>query len=240
MIGVYRIVGINVRIDPMHQEIHKKFLPYQTSNPFDVSISITPNDPYYSATIRPELMEAGKICGLHIDSYVEFRAICREFAKLMPSRDAFLLHGSAVAIDNDCYIFIAISGTGKSTHTRLWRELFADKAIMVNDDKPIIKVNDDGATVYGTPWCGKHCLGNNIAVPLKAICILERGENNSIIEISKEEAYPTLLQQTHRPDDPEATAKTLSLINRLNTKYYRLRCNTDISAAQISYDAMKG
>ena len=112
--------------------------------------------------------------------------------------------------------------------------------MMVNDDKPLIKVHPDGAaTVYGTPWDGKHHLSSNIAVPVRAICILERAQENRIREISKAEALPMLLQQTYRPADPAALAKTLTLIDRLKVKLYRLGCNMEKEAAEVSYNAMK-
>ena len=111
---------------------------------------------------------------------------------------------------------------------------------MVNDDKPLIRVTEDEAIVYGTPWDGKHRLSSNIAVPLKAICILERAEENHIVPITKSEALPMLIQQAYRPADPVALAKTLTLIDRLNVSFYRLSCNMDISAAVLSYNTMKG
>ena len=159
----------------------------------------------------------------------------------MPFRDTFLFHGSAVAVDGAAYLFTARSGTGKSTHTRLWREMLGDRAVMVNDDKPLIRLTEDGAVVYGTPWNGKHRLGTNISVPLKAVCILERAKQNTIRAITREEAFPMLIQQSYRPLDPAALAKTLSLVDRLSrtVSLYRLGCNMDPEAAELSYNIMK-
>ena len=173
------------------------------------------------------------------DAYLETLAVYRRIAERMPAYDTFLFHGSAIAVDGAAYIFTAKSGTGKSTHARLWREMLGERAVMVNDDKPLIRVHPDGAaTVYGTPWDGKHHLSSNIAVPVRAICILERAQENRIREISKAEALPMLLQQTYRPADPAALAKTLTLIDRLNVKLYRLGCNMEKAAAEVSYNAM--
>ena len=88
--------------------------------------------------------------------------------------DTILFHGSAVAVDGIGYLFTAKSGTGKSTHTRLWRELFGERAVMLNDDKPLIKVSENGIIVYGTPWDGKHRLSTNTFVPLKGICFMSK------------------------------------------------------------------
>ncbi len=175
------------------------------------------------------------------DDYLETLAAYRKIAEISPQFDTVLFHGSAVAVDGAGFLFTAKSGTGKSTHTRLWRERFGDRAVMVNDDKPLIKICEDGsAVVYGTPWDGKHRLGNNISVPLKALCILKRGETNEIAEITKQEAYPMLLQQVYRPRDPVSMKKTMELLERLNVKLTELKCNMSPEAAEVSYSFMKG
>ena len=81
-----------------------------------------------------------------------------------------------------------------------------------------------------------------MSVPLKAICLLTRGEKNSIVRIDKAEAYAMLLQQVYRPQDPLQMAKTLKLVDRLaaNTELYKLACNMDIEAAEVAYNGMKG
>ena len=78
-------------------------------------------------------------------------------------------------------LFTAKSGTGKSTHARLWREVFGERAVMVNDDKSLVQITDSGATVYGTSWNVKHGMGANIAVLMKDVCIVDRAEKNTII-----------------------------------------------------------
>ena len=175
--------------------------------------------------------------------YLETLALYRKIAEGLVSRGVFLLHGSAVAVDGEVYIFIAPSGTGKSTHTALWRRLLIPRGhevVMVNDDKPLIHIGENGVTVYGTPYNGKHRLGSNISIPLKAICILTRDTDNHIEPVTREQAYPILLQQTYRPKDRLKTIKTLTLINKLadQVKLYLLGCNMDISAAKISFEGM--
>ena len=117
-----------------------------------------------------------------------------------------------------------------------------EKAVMVNDDKPMLRITDNGVIAYGTPYNGKHHLGCNMSVPLKAICILTRGEKNSIVRIDKKEAYAMLLQQVYRPNDPVQMAKTLKLLDKMaeNVGLYKLACNMDIEAAKVAYNGMKG
>ena len=112
---------------------------------------------------------------------------------------------------------------------------------MVNDDKPLLKITNGSVIVYGTPYNGKHRLGSNIAVPLKAICILTRSAENHIEPVTREQAYPMLIQQVYRPNEITLLQKTLSLTDRLSDsiRLYRLGCNMDISAAKIAYEGMK-
>ena len=139
------------------------------------------------------------------------------------------------------HLIIGSAGTGKSTHARLWRKKFGKRVVMINDDKPLIRISGDAAIVYGTPYNGKHRVGSNISVPLKAICILEQGAMNHIEPIDKAEAYSFLLQQVYHPEDRAAFLKTLALLKQLteHVSMYRLGCNMDPEAAEVSYNGMK-
>ncbi len=175
------------------------------------------------------------------DEYLETLAVYRRIAEKMPEYDIILFHGSIIAVDGIGYLFTASSGTGKSTHARLWREYFGERAVMVNDDKPLIKISQNGIIAYGTPWDGKHRLSNNIAVPLKAICILERSNENQISKIKYKEAFSMLLQQTYRPSKPENMVKTIQLVEKLGktVNIYHLGCNMNPEAARIAYETMQ-
>ena len=232
MTKTYRLADINIAITPVHREMHDFLTGYETENAPDFSVEMREED------IRNERQHFGEN---NLSAfYMERLALYRKIAEKLPFYDVFLFHGSAVAVDGKAYIFTARSGTGKSTHTRLWRELLGEKAVMVNDDKPLIRVDASGtATVYGTPWNGKHQLSRNIAVPVRAICLLERAEENRIEEITEWEALPALIGQMYRPADAKALEKTLDLIDLMKVGLYRLGCNMDISAARLSYQTMK-
>lgn len=238
------LAGITFRILSQYPDIERLCHAYKTMDPPEIELRISLGD----ITLERERSARDDIrCGRQVkdwpDGYLETLAVYRKIAERMPAYNTFLFHGSCVAVDGIGYLFTAKSGTGKSTHSRLWRELLGDRAVMVNDDKPLIRVNPDGtATVYGTPWDGKHHLSTNIAVPLKAICILERAKQNTIRQITAGEAYSMLLQQAYRPMDSMALSKTLTLIDRLaaSVSLWRLGCNTDIEAAEVAYEAMKG
>ena len=240
---VYKIADKIIEIESLYARVHEYCKDYLVSGQaHDFSVKTTPEDIVYERERNERTAELeGRRKYNSSDEYLEELAVYRKIAEKMPDYDTFLFHGSCVAVDNEAYLFAAVSGTGKSTHARLWREYLGERVVMVNDDKPLIRVNDSGVTVFGTPYNGKHRLGSNISVPLKAVCILTRDETNHIEKITKQQAYATLLQQTYRPADPLQLAKTMSLLDRLSdrVKLYLLGCNMDIEAAKISYEGMR-
>lgn len=169
--------------------------------------------------------------------YLETLSVYRKIAEKMPELSTLLIHGSALSIDKKGILFIAKSGTGKSTHARLWRDSFSDRVTMINDDKPLIRVTEEEVRIYGTPWDGKHRLSTNTSVPLRAIVILERGEQNRIEQISYQEAYVSLVKQTYRPQTAVHVHETLSLLDLLakQVQFYRLSCNMEQEAALVAY-----
>ncbi len=239
---VYGFANRRIRISTLYDGCHTLCRTYRADGAADFEISVEQADidaerARLARKVSPEKNETRE----YSDAYLETLVVYRRIAEKMPYYDTFLLHGSAVAADGQAYIFTARSGTGKSTHARLWRELLGGRAVMVNDDKPLVRVHADGtAAAFGTPWDGKHHLSGNICAPVRAICVLERAENNAIRPITKAEAFPELLRQAYRPADPVALEKTLALLARLDVKLYRLGCNMDLSAAELSWKAMKG
>lgn len=183
----------------------------------------------------------GEVLEASTPQLLERLHLCRRISEKLPKYDRVLFHGSTLAVDGNGILFTAKSGTGKSTHTRLWREVFGNRVTMINDDKPFLHIGTDGVTAYGTPWRGKHSLGSNISAPLKAIVFVNRGVENRMESITPRQLYPLLLQQTYTPDDPAAMAMTLALVERLSqsTGLYKLYCNMDPEAAQVAYSGIE-
>ncbi len=240
---IYRIADHTILIRTMYERMHREAADYAASGCVDFTIETTQTDidAERAQSVRTDAAE-GRTATAYSDAYLETLAVYRKIAERMPDDGTVLFHGSAIAVDGAAYLFTAKSGTGKSTHTRLWREMLGERAVMINDDKPLLHITPDGATVYGTPWNGKHRLGVNGSAPLKAICLLGRGEQNRIVRIDPMTAYPMLLQQTYRPVSVTALKETLTLLDMLmqTVAFYRLSCNMEPEAARVSYEAMKG
>ena len=242
MRGVYHIAEHDIGIESHFPAVQKLCAAYRTDGEPELTLSVPMEE--LEEDLRAIQAAAPEKYDPTLDTleYSEVALVYKQLAERSPFWDMVVLHGSAIAVDGLCYVFCAKSGTGKSTHTRLWREMLGARAFMVNDDKPLIRVTERGTLIYGTPWDGKHRLSCNISVSLKAICILERGEENQIREIDMDEMLPKLLLQAYRPMNPAGTKKLMEVFDRVaeNVKFYRMQCNMDISAAEMSYMTMRG
>lgn len=239
----YKMAGRVISVDSLHQYVHDYCADYLYTGAEtpDIYVRIEQKDIDFE---REQAVKTDEAEGFEAydygDDYLESLAVYRSIAEQMLDYNTFLFHGSVIAVDNKAYIFTAKSGTGKSTHTRLWRELLGEKAVMVNDDKPLIRITENGAVACGTPYNGKHCLGSNIEVPIQAVCILTRSPENFVVPMSPAEAFPTLYTQIYRPDHKEGLSKTLELMDGflIKTKIFKGGFNMDISAAELAYKVM--
>jgi len=216
---------------------------YLTEEPADFSIVTTREDlAFEQEQLRQEALAEGIRIRVFTDPFLERTAIQRKMADYLIDRDVLMVHGSAVAVDGEAYLFTARCGTGKSTHTRYWREIFGDRTLMVNDDKPFLKITETGVLACGAPWSGKHGLDSNVTLPLKGICVLQRGSQNRICRAEPEAVAEMLRQQSHRPLDPEKHGQFRKLTAALTEKclLWQMQCSKDPQAALVSYGAMSG
>ena len=174
--------------------------------------------------------------------YTEFIALYEPLARYMPEKNGFVFHGACVSFDGGGYLFTAPSGTGKSTHIRLWRRFLGKNVDIVNGDKPIITVGKDGVFVHGTPWSGKERWQKNRRVPLKEICMLTRSGECFIRKVDPGEHLDFLFRQTFLCDDPQIITATLSLVDAVLTRVnvWLLGCDISREAAKCSFEAMTG
>lgn len=217
------IAGIPVGIEHRYKHIERISRDYLTDAEPVFTVRAT------DAEIEAERQASGT--ELH-DGYLESTVIHRLIAERLWQADAFVLHGAVLAIDGEAYAFTARSGTGKTTHTRLWCERFGERVRYVNGDKPVVRFIDGRPYVYGTPWRGKEGYGENISVPLRGIAYLRRAAENSACEISFDDISAVLLSQVYMPKNALAAARTLALVGRLysGVKHVLLKCNMEKDA----------
>lgn len=235
------IAGLPVRVEPLFQSTKEYCRPYLTHRTPEFTVRVLPDDLIREQLLlEREAVEEGLKIRKFKDPFLERSVIQRRVADQLLNRNTLMLHGSTVAVDGRAYLFTAPCGTGKSTHTRLWRELFGERAVMVNDDKPFLRITEDGVLAYGSPWSGKHGLANNIQVPLKGICALRRGSENKIRRTDPASVYQLLRNQAHIPDDPTLMNKAMCLLDILmeTVPLWEMECNRELDAAGTAYTAM--
>ena len=213
---------------------------YATQDAADFSVAICSDDLERERQFRDaEALEEGMKLRKVTDPFLERLAIQRKFAEELLNRQILMVHGSAAAVDGVGYIFTAACGTGKSTHTRLWREVFGDRAVMINDDKPFIRLDGERVTVCGAPWSGKHGLETNTEVPLGGVCLLERGKENQIRPMSQDRSPEVTKNLRWYMEDhrvPRFDALAAELAQRV--PFWHMHCNMDPAAAVMSHGCM--
>ena len=230
------IAGRVARVHALFDSTRDYCRDYLTEEAPDFTVAVTREDMAREQEwLRQEALEEGLRPRVFTDPFLERTVIQRKVAQALLAYDTLLIHGSAVAVDGRGYLFTAKCGTGKSTHTRFWREVFGSRAVMINDDKPFLRITAEGALVCGAPWSGKHGLHSNITVPLQGICILDRGTENRISRLAPEEARSILKNQCQQPLTREDLLETL--LEKVGL--WHMFCTKDPAAAEVSHGAMK-
>ena len=238
---VIEIAGSAFGVQPLFHSTQAYCSAYLTDKAPEFFVDVTPEDlSFQQALLEQEAVEEGLKIRKFTDPFLERITIQRKVADRLLERDTLMLHGSTVSLDGRAYLFTGPCGTGKSTHTRLWREVFGQRAVMVNDDMPFLKLTPEGVLAYGSPWNGKHGLSANICVPLQGICFLQRGAENRIQPLSPAQALDALRRQMYTPTEETLLRKGLALTDRLAelVPLWQLHCNMQPEAAEVSYRAM--
>ncbi len=234
------VAGLAVRVVPMFGSTREYCRAYWTGLEPECTVAVTRQDLAWEQELLDiEAVEEGLKKRRFLEPFLERSVIQRRVAERLVDKSTIMMHGSTVAVDGRAYLFAAGCGTGKSTHTRLWREVFGERAVMVNDDKPFLKLTDEGVLAFGSPWTGKHGLGENVCFPLAAVCVLHRGPENVIRRAAAADVRELLLHQVFQPEGTNAAAE---LVERLteSVQLWEMECTKDRQAAVVAFEAMSG
>ena len=231
----YKIADIIIKINPIYKKTEQSLAPYLTNNDvFDIEISVSEEE-IYEKSLQSEFE-------LPKSEYEGSLILTKLCSKLLESYRGFFFHSSSLILDGKGYVFTAPSGTGKSTHTALWRKHFGSRVTMINDDKPLIRQNGEDFFIYGTPWMGKSNIGNNVKSTVNAVFILKRGEQNSAKRVKVSEVFKEILEATVVPMDKTLMSTLLTLLDKFftNVPVYLLHCNISDEAVMTAYNAANG
>ena len=227
-----------IQIDSVHKELEEFCKEYIVTDCVpELHIQLTQEDIDYENEITTE--------NSYPESYLETLALLRKISDIFPNHRRFLMHGACISYENKAYLFTAPSGTGKSTHIRLWKKYLGEKVKIVNGDKPFISLDEDAEgkiqpLIYGTPWAGKERWHRNCSEPLNGICFLKRGTTNTIQRIQPEECINMIFTQVYLPENSSMVGHTLELVDLLvkNVPLYILTCDMSEEAVRCSFEAI--
>ena len=165
------LAGIPVQFENQYPELAQLCRGYETELPPAFHISVSAVELEQERRQQP---------GEFSNGYLETVCSYRQAANRLLERNVFVMHASVVALDGEAYAFLAPSGVGKTTQTRLWQQYFGRRLQVINGDKPLIAMECQGQSIqfraYGTPWRGKEGMGCKASAPLKALFFLRRGD----------------------------------------------------------------
>ena len=147
-----------------------------------------------------------------------------------------LLHASMVRLDGKANLFFGVSGTGKSTHSRLWLEHVPECDLM-NDDNPVIRFAPDGTLIgYGSPWSGKTLCYRNVCAPVRALVRLEQAPENRIEPLHALDAYASVIAASSTIRWSRAVMdRLIPTVERvaMNVPCFHLGCRPDAEAVAV-------
>ena len=243
---VIEVAGLTAEIHLRHAENERHYEGYVTDKPPVLTIAPTDADIHHWQAILDRKAER---CGWpperHTEALAEEDAIHCALCEALIDHDVLPMHGSALCMDGVAYIFAAASCTGKSTHSRYWREVYGDRVWMISDDRPFLRITDRGVMVCGNPWNDIRYPGRNACAPLKAIVRLSRDAGNHIEPLSDADGFQMLLRRSYPywrgvTLDAARRARIVALAGRVvrAAAFYSLGCNMSPEAAVVAHDGM--
>ena len=235
---IYKIAGEAIDFEPLY-ESNKRLCAGFLSQKCEPAFSFKSD----FNSIKEEMLVEGDFSKNSSAKMLESNYILRKIATyFLESGKGFVFHGSAVKYRGKAYVFTGVSGAGKSTHAALWKSVLGEKLTYINDDKPIIKKINGDFYVFGTPWKGKHELGENDFAPLGGIAEIVKSKNIKVVDLPKSETIALFLNQTLRPTETKIYDKLLPLLGEIMERYpiKKLYCDKSEKSAKSLIEEFTG
>ena len=192
-------------------------------------------------TIRPEDYRSHRYPG-GSENLIAYMESAYQFYCELVNFGGFYLHASTVVLNGAAYLFSGHPGAGKSTHTRLWQQEFGSDAVIINDDKPALRRIDGIWYAYGTPWCGKDGINQNLRAPVAGLCFMKKSDRNSIRRLDTFEAMQRVMGQTiYKFRTAQSLDRMLGNLESFlrEVPVYELENRPEPAAARLSYETMR-
>jgi len=133
--------------------------------------------------------------------------------KLGPHRAA-LLHASGVVVEGEALLFVGEADAGKSTIAQLFHE--KGHPLLADDNVLITQPGATDALAHPTPWSFRTKHTWEHPAKLKAILMIEKGSDHSLLPTASDgRTVQDLLRNTRRLHGTQQFLQTLSLWHRL-------------------------
>jgi hypothetical protein len=184
-------------------------------------------DFYYVPPVTPALVQSF------------FHALRPVFLTIAKGHGLYVLHSASILYREKAWLFSGKSGTGKTTHTNMWKDLYQTE--IINGDLNMIGIEGGTVLVYGLPWCGTSGLYTTKQYPLGGIILLKQGQKNRLLPLTADSRILLLVQRLISPDWTipliERNINFAHKISRL-VPILRLMCTKDTAAVDTIKEAI--
>lgn len=222
---VVKIADVNISIRALYEETQVFFEKF-----------ISDEEAVESIEVKSDKIQEYKEKYPHFDDRQCEKAIIKyEMDLILVEYDAFPVHASAIAYRNEAFLFSALSGVGKSTHSQKWKNAFGNEVVIINDDRPYLKMIDGKVYAYSHPQSGKHNRYTNASFPVLVIGKIIRDNSNYVKKIPKSDAFAFLMQQSFKMDITQKTSRIINLVRKIvyQVHFFEIHCNMDADAGKI-------
>ncbi len=233
------LIGTRIEYRTYLKTAKGEYVNYDKLKSTDNRTSLMIADPSFSK-VEAVVRDLEPLGGAPVDVRC-FNMLGEVFRMALNMRDGLVVHSSSIAVDGQGILFSALSGTGKSTHTGLWKQCYPEQVTVINDDSPAVIFKDGKPYVCGTPWSGKTTINENICVPLRAIVFLKQAKENTIHQLPPQEAVFELMRAIAIYPYRDMANRALETADRLLglVPCYMLGCRPDEEAVQTVKNALE-
>ena len=180
--------------------------------------------------------------GNHINAFAEYSLLHLPTSTYLLNYDRFIFHAVAFRWHDKAWLITALPGVGKSTQYRNLKKLYPEEISIINGDKPILELKEDGSfMVHPSPWNGKEHWCGAESAPLAGIICLRQGKENIIQRVTAKEVVSQIYIGIHHTYESEKTIQQAAKMASLLLKNYPVWMLTnlgDLDSSSLLYNTI--
>ncbi len=193
-------------------------------------------------SVKDYEFEDWKLLGNEVNAYGEYSLLSLQTSEALFEHQRFVFHSVALRWHDKAWLITAPPGVGKSTQYKNLKELYGDEFSIINGDRPIIQIMENGGImVHPSPWNGKENWQGADAAPLAGIICLKQGQDNAIKPLTAKEAAVTVLASVfHSYENEQIVRKAAKLATAMlkPTPVWFLTNKGDLASSALLRDTL--